>query len=132
MYARDPLSVRYDGVTRQVMARAIRASRSGRGVTVSIASTRAEHRNPDAGGRTAHERAFTRSAYHYLGRPASREWALKISWDTGLSPSSGGRVARVARLRLWPRNQARVRGPSWVDDPRLQSGGIGSPQRRFP
>ena len=136
MYARDPLSVRYDGVTRQVMARAIRASRSNRGVTVSIASSRAEMRSPDAGGRTMHERAFTRSAYYLVFRTPlnyghTPAWSLKITWDTEVSPSSQGRVARVARLRIWPRSQARVRGARWTDDPALQSGGEGSTRQRF-
>ena len=135
-FARDPLSVRYDGVTRQVMARAIRASRNGQGVRVSIASSRAEIRNPDAGGRTMHERAFTRSAYYLVFRTPlnyghTPAWSLKISWATEVSPSSEGRVARVARLRIWPRSEARVRGPRWTDDPQLQSGGGGSPHQRF-
>lgn len=136
MFARDPLSIRYDPVVRQVMARAIRASRAGRGVTVSVSSTRAELRHPDGGGRTAHERAFTRSAYYLVWKTpvlmgAEPAWSLKITWADEVSPSSHGRMARQARVRLWPRAQARVRGEHWTKNPQLQSGGGGSPKQRF-
>ena len=147
-YARDPLSVRYDGTVRQSVMRAIRASRNGRGVQVYVASTRYEHGNPDAGGRTAHERAFTRSAYYLVWRApinAGRipDWSLKVTWgpDSELRPSSQGRMARPVRLRVFPR-----RGPrggrehgyalpasrQWAGNPDLQSGGIGSGKERFP
>ena len=138
MPVRDPLSVRYDATARQVMLRAARASRGGRGVTVWIASSRAELRHPDAGGRSRHERAFTRAAYYLIFRvPLNRgeppEWSLKLTWgkDADLRPSSQGRMARPVTARLYPRSQARVRGPRWRDDPSLQSGGLGSGKERF-
>ena len=135
-YQRDPLSVRYDAAAHQVLIRAIRASRNGQGVTLWIASTRGELRNPDAGGRSAHERAFSRSAYYHVFRnPINRgeipAWSLKLTWGAELRPSGQGRLARPVRVRVWPRAQARVRGARWTDDPNLQSGGIGSGRTRF-
>jgi len=131
-YARDPLSVYYDGYVRQVIIRAMRASRSGRGVRVWVASPRGDFARLDRGGRTSHERAFTRSAY-YLVKLHRDAWSLKLTWgpDTELRASSGRRLARPVMVRLFPRDQARVSGPRWTDNPDLQSGGIGSGKERF-
>ena len=136
MYKRDPLSVRYDAAVRQVMLRAIRASPQRRGVQAWIASSRGELRHPDAGGRSAHERAFTRAAYYLVFRlplnmGEAPEWSLKLVWGEQLRASSGGRFARPVRVRIYPRAKARVSGPRWKDDPRLQSGGQGSGRERF-
>jgi hypothetical protein len=133
-YYRDPLSTAYDGYVRQVMIRAARASRNGQGVRVWIASPRRS--GTDAGGRTSHERAFTRSAYYLIWRTPINthtipEWSLKLTWSGEQRASSGGRVARAATVRLFPRSKARVRGVSWVKHPELQSGGIGSGRERF-
>ena len=133
-YRRDPLSVAYDGYVRQVMIRAARASRNQQGVRVWVASPRSSR--PDAGGRTSHERAFTRSAYYLMWRvPINAktipEWSLKVTWGEATRSSSSGRVARAATVRLFPRSQARVRGASWMRDPALRSGGGGSGQERF-
>lgn len=135
-FPRDPLSVRYDAAAFNAVMRAIRASKNGQGVQLWVASTRGELRNPDAGGRSAHERAFTRSAYYLVFRaPINRggipAWSLKLTWGDELRPSGQGRLARPVRVRVWPRSQARVRGARWTDDPRLQSGGIGSNKERF-
>jgi hypothetical protein len=135
-FARDPLSVRYDAAAAQVMLRAIRASRNGQGVQMWIASTRAELRAPDAGGRTAHERAFTRAAYYLVWRAPlnygrTPDWSLKLTWGDELKPSGQGRMARPVRVRVWPRAQARVRGEKWTANPALQSGGAGSGKTRF-
>ena len=115
MYTRDPLSTRYDGVVRDVMARAARAQRQRQSVQVWVASPRGEYRGRDRGGRTAHERAFTRSAYYLIFRTPIRnghppEWSLKITWggDTDRKESSGGRLARPAQVRLYRRDQAKV------------------------
>ncbi len=145
MFQRDPLSVRYDGVTAQALIRAIRASRSGGGVQVWIASTRGELRRPDAGGRTAHERAFTRSAYYYVWRAPINagqipDWSLKITWGDELRASSGGRQARAARLRIFPRRgprggrqhaYAQPVSKQWARNEDQRSGGIGSGRERF-
>ena len=135
-YGRDPLSWHYDGYVRQVMIRAARAARNGNSVRVYIASPRGQFRTPDAGGRTRHERAFTRSCYYLMFRaPVNAgivpDWSLKMTWGDQLRPSSGGRVARPVTIRLWPRSQARVRGEKWTSDPALQSGGMGSGKQRF-
>jgi hypothetical protein len=127
---RDPLSLRYDGVVDDVLNRAARAYSSNRGVQAWIASPRAEYRAVDRGGRTAHERAFTRAAYYVVWRIPINEgippdWSLKLTWgaDTELRPSSAGRLARPVLVRLFPRSQARVRGEHWnVDGRRSQQG----------
>ncbi len=125
---RDPLSVRYDGVVRDLMTRAARAHRNSASVVAWIASPRGEFRHRDRGGRTAHERAFTRSAYYLIFRTPIREgqvpaWSLKLTWgpDGARRASSSGRLARPVQVRLFRRSGARVRGPSWVDDPSLRS-----------
>jgi hypothetical protein len=125
---RDPLSVRYDGVVHDLMLRAARAHRNGSSVVAWIASPRGEFRSRDRGGRTAHERAFTRSAYYLIFRTPIREgqvpsWSLKLTWgpDHSRKASSQGRLARPVQVRLFRRQGARVRGPSWVDDPSRRS-----------
>lgn len=133
---RDPLSIQYDPAVSQLLIRAAAAGRHGKSVVAWIASPRAEFRNRDAGGRTQHERAFTRSAYYAMkgGRPVHRgdvytgdppAWSLKLTWgeDTERRASSHGRLARPVLVRLYPRDQARVaRGESWRDNPALRSG----------
>ena len=120
---RDPLSVRYDATVHTVMSRAARAHRDGKSVTAWIASPRGEFRHRDKGGRTAHERAFTRSAYYLIFRTpinAGRtpDWSLKRTWgdDGQRRASSSGRLARPVQVRLFRRSAARVKGPSWLDD----------------
>jgi len=135
-YGRDPLSWHYDGYVRQVMIRAIRAGRGGKSVRVYIASPRSSFRAVDAGGRTAHERAFTRSVYYLMWRVplnagAVPDWSVKVTWGDEVRASSGNRLARPAVIRVWPRSQARVRGEKWTADPALQSGGAGSGKTRF-
>ncbi len=126
---RDPLSVRYDGIVSDLMQRAARASRNGQGVQAWIASPRSEFRARDRGGRTAHERAFTRSAYYLIFKnaglrtsgargtrgPASG-WSLKLTWgsDADRRPSSHNRLARPVVVRLYPRGQARRAAPRWA------------------
>ena len=121
MPSRDPLSVYYDGPVRQLMLRAARASLDRHSVRTWIASPRGEFGRLDRGGRTPHERAFTRSAYYLVFKTPIRagqvpEWSLKLSWgaDEDLRASSGGRLARPVLVRLYPRSQARVRGPRWA------------------
>lgn len=126
---RDPLSVRYDPYVHELVIRAARESRQGRGVQAWIASPRAEFRARDHGGRTAHERAFTRSAYYLVFRNAGRYtsgregtagepsgWSLKLSWgdDKDRRASSAGRLARPVLVRLYPSGQARRSAPAWV------------------
>ncbi len=147
-YSRDPLSVRYDQASRDAVMRAIRGSRANRGVTVWVASSRGELRSPDGGGRSRHERAFTRSAYYLVWRApinagAIPDWSLRVDWgaDDELRASSHGRLARPARLRVWPRRGPRggrthayslPAGRQWARNEALRSGGQGSPFQRFP
>jgi hypothetical protein len=96
---------------------------------VWISSPRAEFRSRDRGGRTAHERAFTRAAYyqvqkvpHNLGQVP--DWSLKLTWgsDGDRRLSRPGHLARPVMVRVFPRSAARVRrGSSWTDDPARQS-----------
>jgi hypothetical protein len=126
---RDPLSVRYDPYVHELIMRAARASRTGRGVQAWVASPRGEFRARDHGGRTAHERAFTRSAYYLVFKNAGRYtsgrkgtagepsgWSLKLTWggDKDRRASSGGRLARPVLVRLFPSGQARPAAPAWV------------------
>ena len=117
---RDPLSVRYDGVVHDLMLRAGRASRSGRGVQAWIASPRGEFRIRDRGGRTAHERAFTRSAYYLIfkngGEPGRSGWSLKLTWgnDEDRRASAYGKLARPVLVRLYPAAQAEPSAPEWA------------------
>jgi hypothetical protein len=127
---RDPLSLRYDGVVDQLLGRAARASVNGQSVQAWIASPRAEYRGLDRGGRTPHERAFTRAAYYVVWRvPINAgvppDWSLKLTWggDAELKPSARGRLARPVQVRLFPRSKARVRGERWnVDGRRSMEG----------
>ena len=127
---RDPLSLRYDGYVDDLLGRAARASVSGRSVQAWIASGRGEYRALDRGGRTAHERAFTRAAYYVVWRlpinaGQTPDWSLKLTWgtDAELRASARGRLARPVQVRLFPRGQARVRGEHWnVDGRRSQAG----------
>ena len=117
---RDPLSVRYDGVTWQLLMRAARASGQRRGVLAHVASPRGEFRALDRGGRTPHERAFTRSAYYRVFRvPLNNkqvpDWSLKLTWGDELAESSGGRLARPVTVRLYPRGKARVSKDRWSE-----------------
>jgi hypothetical protein len=127
---RDPLSVRYDGVVRDLMMRAARASASRRGVQAWIASGRAEFRQLDRGGRTAHERAFIRSSYYLIWRVpinngVAQEWSLKLTWgaDADRKPSAQGKLARPVVIRLFPRGQARPGTERWVGTARQSTVG---------
>lgn len=128
MATRDPLSVHYDAFVRATILRGIAAARNRKSVQVWVASPRAEFARPDAGGRTAHERAFSRSVYYLVWRePVNRgvdpEWSVKLEWgdDGELHSSGAGKLARPVKIRVWPRSEARVRGPRWTDSPARQS-----------
>jgi hypothetical protein len=113
--------------------RAIRASRYGARVLVYVTSPRAEFRRLDQGGRTASERAFTRACYRLVfDGPAARgepsDWSLKLIWRDQLTPSRAGALARPVALRIYPRSEARVSGPSWVRD---EGFGRSTPDRRM-
>jgi hypothetical protein len=132
---RDPLSESYAAAAGNAVMRAIRASRSRHAVLVYVSSPRHEFGSLDRGGRTRHERAFTRAAYWLVfDGPASRgepsEWSLKLTWRDQLSVSAPGRLARAVAVRAFPREAARVpAGRAWTRD----EGPFGrsSPDRRI-
>ena len=122
MPSRDPLSVNYDGVVHTLVLRAIYAQRNRRGVQAFVSSPRGEFRNLDRGGRTKHERAFTRSCYYlvwrqYINDKTDPPWSLRLTWgeDADLAASARGRLARPVVLRVWPRDQARPPRERWSD-----------------
>lgn len=104
MGVRDPLSVAYDSRVRRVLLRAIVARRDRKGVPVWVASPPAEFRHLDRGGRTRHERAFTRSAYYQVFKVPRNlgelpAYSLKLQW--GPIAFRHGRWGRVAQVRLF-------------------------------
>lgn len=104
MGVRDPLSVLYDQRVRRVLLRAILARRDRQGVPVWVASPPAEFRRLDRGGRTAHERAFTRSAYYQVFKVPRNAgelpyWSLKLEW--GPIRYRHGRWGRTVQVRLY-------------------------------
>lgn len=122
MPARDPLSVAYDQRVRRVLLRAIVARRENKAVPVFVASPPASFRRLDRGGRTAHERAFTRSAYYQVFKVPRNAgelptYSLKLTW--GPIAFRHGRWGRVVRVRLYRYGSgyrhAQSR-PQWITD----------------
>lgn len=115
---RDPLSARYDTGARRLLDKAVRRPRQW--VSARIPSPPGDQ--VDAGGRTRHERAFTRALYYdrrVYARSPSREWALKVQW---LDLSATGRQVRI---RVHPASEgflyAEARpGRSYIERPELQ------------
>ena len=123
--ARDPLSVRYDRSVRRALMRAA-AAWPRRAVQTWIASPGVEFRNLDQGGRTAHERAFIRSAYYQVikvpqhnGEP--QYWSLRLAW--GKIERHGDRYGRTVTVRLfrYRPGAGRGRASSYIDNPALRS-----------
>jgi hypothetical protein len=121
MAQRDPLSVVYDPMVRDVLILAIRRHRNHqRGPIAWVASPRREFRQLDRGGLTAHERAFTRAAYYVVfkaprnaGTPV--HYSLVMEWDkTRKLPAPRGQVARSVRVQIYKygsqRKAAKVSG----------------------
>lgn len=101
---RDPLSERFDTATRRALNEARRKA-PPRTADRFVASPPREFRDLDKGGRTAHERAFQRSAYYLIFKVPRNDgvppaWSLKITW--GKIERHGGRWGRRVRLRLFP------------------------------
>jgi len=128
---RDPLSERYDTAVRRLLTAAVAAHRDGRraGVQAFIASPGREFTRTDKGGRTKHERAFTRAAYYLVmkvpqHRGEPQQWSLKLEW--GPIQRRGSRYGRVVTARLFlrssgARHAAQHPGSSWRDNPGLRS-----------
>ncbi len=125
---RDPLSVRYDRTVFRILRGAVEAHSRRRGVATFVASPPAEFRALDKGGRTAHERAFTRAAYYrvvkvpeHLGQP--QWWSLRLTW--GPIERRGSRWGRTVQVRLYRYRRAAYavrRAPrAWITDPAARS-----------
>jgi hypothetical protein len=128
MGVRDPLSVAYDSRVRRVLLRAIIARRSDRGIPAFVQSPPREFRAPDRGGRTKHERAFTRSAYYQVFKVPRNlgelpAYSLRLDW--GKIEFRHGRWGRVVQVRLFRygsgRRHAEQAGRQWITDDALRS-----------
>lgn len=121
---RDPLSVRYDRTARRVLERAVEARQLGKGGAVTfVASPPGEFRELDRGGRTRHERAFTRSAYWHVRFADPRYYSLKLTW--GPLENHAGRWGRRVAVRLFlyrsGYRHASASPSSYINDPSLKS-----------
>lgn len=133
--ARDPVSVGYDNYVRKALLSAIRARHAGRkGATVFVRSHASEFRHLDAGGRTVHERAFTRSVYWQsfrqpLKQGLAPEWAPSLEWLA--IENRGGRYGRSVRIRMWTKKegQRKARTSRLTRDQRWSSPGPDNPAR---
>ena len=137
-YERDPLSVRYDPHARSLISRAIAAHAThGRPVWVRGALALQHGTAEDTGGRTRDERALTRALYYdqRIHKPSRRypgDWSLQIEWTSRNVAVSLLRI-RVLRDTSGARHVRRGRsGGSYITNPDLRSGGIGSGNERFP
>lgn len=113
MAQRDPLSIDYDPMVRDILILAIRRHRNHqRGPIAWVASPRREFRQLDRGGLTAHERAFTRAAYYSVFRAprnagAPVHYSLVLEWDkTRKMPAPRGQVARAVRVQIYKYGRA--------------------------
>lgn len=146
-YERDPLSVRYDAAAGRLLGRAIAARRAW--VTTVVAAPSPGPRTRewlrargitlmalDDGGLTAYERAFERSLWwnaKRLGISVSGASAGIMQREWGPVTARGRQIgirvgsARDGRLAV----NRKPRSQQWTRNAELQSGGIGSPKRRF-
>lgn len=146
-YERDPLSVRYDGQAGTLIGRAIAADRRWVITVVATPSPGPKTREwlrargislfaMDEGGLTSFERAFERSLWwnaKRLGISVSGASAGIMQREWGPVTPRGRQIgirvgsARDGRLAV----NRKPRSQQWTRNPDLQSGGIGSPKRRF-
>ena len=150
-YQRDPLSVRYDDMAGKLLGRAISARPSW--VTMTVArpgpvgpKTREWLRSHgilldviDDGGLTTYERAFQRSLYwnaKRLGISVTRfdnpRAALQRDWGA-VTPKGRLIAIRITEVALaWKAVNRKPAGEQWSRrGSGQQSGGVGSPKRRF-
>lgn len=147
--ARDPLSVRYDGLTAGLLGDAL--ARQGRWIVRAVprpafrsSASRgwlAEHGIDldavDSGGLTSYQRSYQRSLYHQakeLGISAGPESSLSLQREWGPETRHGRLLSvristRTAAVRAVRRKPAAVR---YTENPALKSAGRGGPAQRFP
>ena|SRR5215469_10799920 len=143
-FQRDPLSVRFDPQARFVIGRAIDQFQARKTNTRLVPWVRVTVPNlpgtmvRDQGGLSAAERAFQRSCYHdeRIHKPRKNTggpWSLKLEWETVPAAPGGARRVKVQVFgsTSGKRHSDRNPGQSWVENPELRSGGIGSGLERF-
>ena len=146
-YQRDPLSEKYDTQAGQLLGRAIGARRQWVTTVVRMPSPGPKTRewlrarginlfSMDAGGLTSYERAFERSVWWNakrlgISRTAASAGIMQREWGpvTARGRQFAIRIgsARDGRLAV----NRKSRSEQWTRNTELQSGGIGSPKRRF-
>ena len=123
---RDRLAAAYAAPARRALEAAIAAE--SKTSTGYVASPGREFRQLDRGGRTKHERAFTRAAYYeviQVPRRTStpRRWSLQLEW--GPIEKRGSKYGRVVRLRMFRYGtrayQAALTRGAYTADPALRS-----------
>lgn len=123
---RDRLAAAYAAPARRALEAAIAAeSKTSHGY---VASPGREFRQLDRGGRTAHERAFTRAAYYEVIQVprrtnTPRRWSLQLEW--GPIEKRGAKYGRVVRLHMFRYGsrayQAALARGAYTSDPALRS-----------
>lgn len=123
---RDRLAAAYAAPARRALEAAIAAEdKTSSGY---VASPGREFRQLDRGGRTAHERAFTRAAYYEVIQvprhtQTPRRWSLQLEW--GPIEKRGAKYGRVVRLRMFRYGtrayQAALARGAYTSDPALRS-----------
>lgn len=146
VYQRDPLSVRFDTQAANAIARAIRAYQ--RHAANPGFSEWIELRIPNLTITVVREgderlsrmeRAFQRSLYHdeRIHKPRKNSggpWSLMREWGPVPLAIGQSRTLRISVSDERDGKRAAKRKPKrdqWTENPSLQSGGIGSPKRRF-
>lgn len=133
---RDPLSEHYDATARRALHLAIIARRAGRPASLFVVSPGREFSRTDRGGRTAHERAFTRAIYYLawrvpINRGVAPDWSVKLTWGPierhgsrygrrvevrAFTRDSGARHVRTGKVRSWAAGETFRSGPVRIDE----------------
>lgn len=129
-YARDPLSVRYEGAAGRLLGEAY--ARPGTWIYRGVGAPAGESwdDSKDAGGLRVWERAYQRALWRVHGQ-RNEVWSLQVTWgpDTPRGRLLGIRVTdKAVGRRAARRLPAHKR---YTENPRLASGGLGSSQARF-
>jgi len=119
-YARDPLSVEYDGQAAELLDRLYQNNRMPANALAFVASPPGDPGDNVPGSRlTQHERAYVRSLYWSIKQRRPRR-SLRLAWGE-LTP--GGRILRVTMFsRISGRRHAEAQpARSYAERPELRS-----------